>query len=642
MATYPKSAGDQLPAVDWNIVAALAEAAMQGTNNLSEITDIATAWSNLALPFQASDTAGSGFLFVDAGYTAMGTWTGATLTIEGGSLAAAQVDITEGELLIGEDGIVLTDAGYTVRGVLAPGGIDLDEATVRRFTASETAAIVNLEFEPADTAGFTVVDAGYTVLAKFSDDEPNAAEAPPAHSDAEIEHRDAGNKAAAAAMAVQLDGLVARPVWKYNQIIVYGQSLAAGSEGTPTLSRAAKYGSLMLGTKTTSVNNAAPGANNATPPTWEITGSGLNSLVATNGVSAETVLHGAANTYRRLTLTHRGVSADTDHLIVANGAGIGGMPIADLVSGASPNYWNRVPSLMDQVNTAAVAAGGTFGVVGMLWLQGESNQSSSVSTYRTSFDTLITDWQAAAIAESGQADPPAFFTYQTCAPNTNFDNNNMGPPQAQLDAALETDGVFMVGPNYPYPDSNNLHLPSNSYRWLGSQFGKVMFRVLTLGHRWKPLHMRRATRRGLEILVDFHVPHPPLVFENPWLQDGWTTSETATGQTNTQYDPADEGFTVRNTTSAATLTIASVALVSDTQVLITLAAMPGAGTLVVRYADGLHKGHGSVRDSDPTLADDVWEHVTSRTDADTNATLLDARYPLHNWAVAQQITVETL
>jgi hypothetical protein len=154
--------------------------------------------------------------------------------------------------------------------------------------------------------------------------------------------------------------------------------------------------------------------------------------------------------------------------------------------------------------------------------------------------------------------------------------------------------------------------------------------------------MRQATRRGVEILIDFHVPVPPLVFEDPWLQDGFSGSYgiAPLAQTNAQYAVPDKGFTVRDMTAATALTISSVAFASDTQVLIPLASEPpSANTLAVRYADGAHYGHGSLRDSDPTTADDVWEHVTSRTDADTNATLLGLPYPLPNWAVAQHIEV---
>jgi hypothetical protein len=131
------------------------------------------------------------------------------------------------------------------------------------------------------------------------------------------------------------------------------------------------------------------------------------------------------------------------------------------------------------------------------------------------------------------------------------------------------------------------------------------------------------------------------VFEDPWLQDAWYIGETTTGGTNTQYAVPNKGFTVR-TAGGTDLTISSVEIVSDTQILITLSAAPGELPNLF-YANGRqsHFGHGCVRDSDPTLADDAWTHVSGRTNADTNAALLGARYALPNWAVAQFLAVES-
>jgi len=312
-----------------------------------------------------------------------------------------------------------------------------------------------------------------------------------------------------------------------------------------------------------------------------------------------------------------------------------------LQQGASPDLFNRLVSLMAQTHDIATAASGDYGVVGLLWLQGESDQTQTSAYYLPRLRDIIADVRIYALAETGQADPPAIFTYQTTAPNTNFDTAGLGVQMAQLTAALDDGGVFMIGPSYPVPDSNNLHLVANGYRWLGSMFGKVMFRALTLGQRWKPLHMRRASLRGREVLVDFHVPHPPLAFDNPWLQAGWAVGSVITGGSNTQVVQNDKGFSVLSTTGVVQA-IQTVALASETQVLITLADTPTAGlSLRVRYADGVHRGHGNVRDSDPALADDTYlDGQPGQVAGETNPTLSGGRYPLWNWAVAQQIDVE--
>ena len=202
---------------------------------------------------------------------------------------------------------------------------------------------------------------------------------------------------------------------------------------------------------------------------------------------------------------------------------------------------------------------------------------------------------------------------------------------AQLDIGLNDAGCFMVGPVYPYNDSDNLHLAANSYRWWGAMLGKVMHRVLTLGQNWKPLHITAATMRGQRVLLEYYVPVGPLVFEDPWL------GPAPTGSANAPYASADKGFTILN--NAGTVQpIASVVLVAANQVLITLASAPSGAPYFVRYADGLstHQGHGCLRDSDPALADDIYLDLQSSQAAmERQWDASGKRYPLYNWAVAQ-------
>jgi hypothetical protein len=610
--TFPKQSGDNLPATDWNVVAAQADASLKPTGNLAGLANAAAARANLGLhPVAASGD-----------YDAL---TNRRLDTTDGTAGAVDFvdDGMETYAYIGNDGLVIGGTTF------APDG----------SVALSVATLASAEISASDaSAGLDFIDDGMEVAASINSDGSleGFAGTTATHSDAELGWRNAENLTESSAMATRIVTNIARPVYELNHFISYGQSLSIGSEGTPVLTTAATYGNLMYG------DQVRPTTNNSATATWDRVGaSAFNGMVATGGT--EVPIIGAINTYRRMYLASRGVASDANIRFVASSAGIGGRNIAQLTLGASPDIFQRVISVMDQANAQATSDGFTYGVAAMLWLQGESNMTTLAADYLAALRTIYADFKAAAIAETGQADPPAFFTYQTTQVYAS-DSVDMGTQMAQLTMALEDDGVFMVGPVYPYPDSNNLHLPANSYRWLGAQFGKVMHRVLTLGHRWKPLYMRRATRRGLEVLIDYHVPYPPLAFEDPWMQDGWFIGETALGQTNTRFAVPNKGFSIRSTTGAEQ-TISDIAIVSDTQILLTLAVEPSASlSLVLRYANGKNAqfGHGCVRDSDPALADEEWEHVTSRTDADTNAALLGARYPLHNWAVAQQIDIEVL
>jgi hypothetical protein len=67
------------------------------------------------------------------------------------------------------------------------------------------------------------------------------------HSDTEIGWRSAENLASATMMSIRGETYSARPIWNYSHFIIYGQSLSAGSEGSPPLSLVAKHDNLQLG-----------------------------------------------------------------------------------------------------------------------------------------------------------------------------------------------------------------------------------------------------------------------------------------------------------------------------------------------------------------------------------------------------------
>ena len=265
------------------------------------------------------------------------------------------------------------------------------------------------------------------------------------------------------------------------------------------------------------------------------------------------------------------------------------------------------------------------------------------ATYKTALEGIISDFQTDAIAETGQTLPPAVFLYQTTARNSNYNTTDLGVQMAQLEVALADDTVFMVGPVYPVNDSNNLHLTANGYRHWGAQLGKVMHRTLTLGQNWKPLHITSGSIKGRRILLTYQVPFPPLVLDQPWLQTDYEPGVSSGGGANSPFSSANQGFRVLTTTGVEQ-TIASVVLVGENQVLITLADDADTTTYDYEcwYADGSDGrfGHGCIRDSDPALADDIYEDFVSGSGVDErNWNYSGKRYPLWNWAVAQIVSL---
>ena len=467
-----------------------------------------------------------------------------------------------------------------------------------------------------------------------------------AWSASDIAQANARNLAASAQVVRNFSSVVARPVWNYSHVITYGQSLSNGFEGWPALSTTQPYDNLMLGQSVRPLGQATP--------TWTpVADQFLHPLVATNqvngpngtivppatvatltpgdGTLGETATEGAVNFFRRQQLQHRGLAADPSRLLIASSCGVGGQTVEQLSKGASPEDFNRLRTCSTAVKAAVAALGSyTYGIAGLIYMQGEYNYygqggTTDGPTYQALVAQLYADFCADVVTGiSGQSQKPAIFTYQTCASWVR-DTGNMGIGMAQLNAALANQSFwYLAAPDYAVTDKNG-HLDPNGYRWMGKLIGKVMHKVLTLGQGWLPLYPTALRIRGNTILIDFHVPEPPLAFDVPYV-------------VNTATTYPDQGFTVRN--GGGILLISSVTLASDTQVLITLASAPSAsdvaaGNIVVSYADQEHNGNGCLRDSDPAVADENYSYtpgIGQYASANIPA-LVGKPYPLQNWCV---------
>jgi len=437
----------------------------------------------------------------------------------------------------------------------------------------------------------------------------------------------------------------ARPVWDFNHVIAYGQSLSSGWEGWPALSVEQRHDSLMIGASVhgisengsqwvpagaaefrplvaTVMRNAPQGevleadAAAALPP-------GANAL-------GETVLEGALDLLRGRQLALRRVRGDGSFAgrFVASSCGVGGRSVEQLSLGAG--LFNRPRMAAMEAKRLATAAGGSYGVAALVWLFGENNAVGTSGTGdRAEFVALSAKLQAdfnrdvvAGIA--GQANTPAVFTHQVSGIYVR-DSTDLAIPMAQLDCAYGLPDWFMVGPAYPVTEKGG-HLDANGYRWLGQQFGKVMHKVLDLGEGWKPLHPLQATWRGTQVLVDFHVPHPPLVFGPCYVRTKATTF-------------ADGGFSVTDDTGR--IGVIAAAVVAGACVLLVLERPPGENPVLWYAGQAAHGGYGNLRDSDPTEASQAYEYHAGSGQypgADI-AELVGKPYPLWNWCVAFRVAL---
>ncbi len=340
-------------------------------------------------------------------------------------------------------------------------------------------------------------------------------------------------------------------------------------------------------------------------------------------VLGETVLEAAVNAWRARLPVNWGVRR-----LLASSCGVGGRTLEALSKGADPELFNRLRDCAIAAKAAAAAADHDYGVVALLFLQGEQNNwgldggTTDKAEYKALMASLYQDFVAdVAVDIAGQATSPAMFIYQT---GGDYASEHMAIPQAQLELALELPGCFMAAPVYPFTGKIG-HLDANGYRWMGAQFGKVMHRVLTLGDAWKPLHPVRTTLVGTRLFVDFHVPVPPLAWGRPFMA-------------HAAIDVADRGFTVIDRDGVVPIT--GVQLDGATAVRLQLGRAPGRQARL-RYADRAHSGRGSLHDSDATVAEDCYEYdaTSGHYPSAYIAELVGRPYPLMNWCAAFDVPV---
>jgi hypothetical protein len=430
----------------------------------------------------------------------------------------------------------------------------------------------------------------------------------------------------------------ASPLWAINHVIAYGQSYASGWDGVPPLSTLSRFPTLMLGD---SVRPAQEGG-----PEWTPAGTlRLNPLVATMqrpGISppiprpgwpalpaseallGETVLEQAMAVWQARRQASGPTLHDAGGHLLASTCAVGGRTLEELARHAVPPLFNRLRDCVRLGQTAAAEQRLNYGLAALLFLQGESNVvgqgTNDRDAYKRLLKQLFDDMAEELPRLAGQARPPVVVMYQTGGGP--YAEDGPGVAQAQLELALEWPGVFLATPAYPYPDARG-HLDANGYRWLGAQFGKVLHCVLTLGETWRPLHPLRAEQvAGTTLRLTFAVPHPPLSWGRPMH-----------GQR--RRDIPDGGFTVLDAEGA--IRLERLVIGTPHTIHIELARPPVPGPLQVRYADRSdHSGCGSLHDSDPAVAEDVFvaEIPGAGYAAEDIAELAGRPYPLVNWCVA--------
>ncbi len=470
---------------------------------------------------------------------------------------------------------------------------------------------------------------------------------------AQVEQRNSENIAYSLSVKGQYGANFQRATASINHYLTQGQSLAAGDEGWGSLTKLSTFDALMIGDSVRPNSIVTNGFTPVGSPSFQdlrgvVQSPGGGSVLSQEQMAA--LVPGASNQgesidvaatafARRQYLDHRFMDTDPGHRWVVSNASVSGAIIERLMPGRGTG-WSRLVGAATLGKSLANGAAATYCVPAVRFVQGEFNYNATdpgdgggpgdntragyLAKLKSLYSSIVSD---IAVAIAGQSRPPAFFLAQSGASYT-VDATDLSIGMAQWDFSEQEQNAFLVGPYYPVTDKNG-HLDPNGYRWMGCQFGKVEHLVMTLGQNWKPLSPRRVTISGAEVLIDFHVPCPPLAFDSPYVQ-------------LTPMNYQSKGFTAFD--DVGSISIERVEIAAATVVRIILGRST-SGVVKVRYADKTtHNGNGCLRDSDQTIAPFNYEWIASNgqyPEAQISS-LIDKPYPLHNWAIAFSLPAEEI
>lgn len=154
----------------------------------------------------------------------------------------------------------------------------------------------------------------------------------------------------------------------------------------------------------------------------------------------------------------------------------------------------------------------SYGVRAILMTHGETDWESP--TYRNELIGLLADWNRDLRALTDQPDPIVMLLSQQFAFPTGAGQRPTAT-QTQWRLGVERPGEFVcTGPKYQYAgEGDGLHLTVQGYQALGEKTGQVYYERFVRGRDWQPLHPLSARCDANAVVVRFHVPVPPLVWD---------------------------------------------------------------------------------------------------------------------------------
>jgi hypothetical protein len=386
-------------------------------------------------------------------------------------------------------------------------------------------------------------------------------------------------------------------------IIGTGQSLSVGATSLPALSTMQRFANVRL-------------RDMGTPPLYDGNGDRLSLVplvepiraeVAAAGTTyptnilGETPHSGMANELSNYALNRAMVAFASVHSVV----GESGQLLSVIRRGGTGRAYAASLYEVRAINALALSDGRRYFVGAVILTHGESDTANAMygdgllalaNAYRMDIPMITRQREEIPMILSQQGSFPAGAGRSLST-------------QAQWRASVDNPGVILCsGPKYQLEYSpDHVHLTATASRALGIKYAEVYARHVWGNIPWRPLEPETVRRASdTEIIVDFHVPNPPLQWEES-IPLPHTTTHPMAGAPPAQW-ARGRGFEVEQ--AGRPVTISDVAIRANT-VAITLAAPLAAGDFTVRYA--------MTQDAPGYTAGTPWARAGQLRDSDTYA-----------------------
>lgn len=420
--------------------------------------------------------------------------------------------------------------------------------------------------------------------------------------------------------------------WDWTGIVGTGQSLSigGGNLGQPVLATTQPYNNLKLALNgavvppfdsTLAALSLVPLVEPIRPPDPSYPSAYPRNI---DGESPHTAM---ADQITRLVMD----AAGSDYVSVHTVVGESGMPMSVIKkngvfpppftanSGTGGRAYDATLFEVAAIARLAGEVGKTYGLGAITLVHGEADAANA--NYANDIFQLYSDYNVDLPALTGQTTKIPMLVSQQNSEPVNPSSVAISAVQQWKVGVDHPGDIVCVGPKYQYSYSgdptSHIHVGAREYEQLGEKMAQVYFEKVILGHDWRPLQPTSAEVSGNAILVHFHVPVPPLVWDDTFPPAHPTTTAWINGR----------GFEVASAAGPAQ-TIDAVEIVGDDTVKINCHGDLTGLALTVGYAaitDGVAMAGGGtyrwghLKDSDPFVG-----------------SVTGAAQP--NWAVAFQLS----